>query len=56
MLFVIDVGNTNIVVGLYEDKKLLHVWRLATNKERTSDEDHPQTDHGRHYEENDSRL
>jgi type III pantothenate kinase len=38
MLLAIDVGNTNIVVGLYEDKKLLHVWRLATNKERTSDE------------------
>ncbi|MCK5758277.1 MAG: type III pantothenate kinase [Clostridiales bacterium] len=38
MLLAIDVGNTNIVVGLYEGKKLLHVWRLATNKERTSDE------------------
>ena len=38
MLLAIDVGNTNIVVGLYEGKKLLHIWRLATNKERTSDE------------------
>ena len=38
MLLAIDVGNTNIVSGLYEGKKLLHVWRLATNKERTSDE------------------
>jgi type III pantothenate kinase len=38
MLLAIDVGNTNIVAGLYEGKKLLHVWRLATNKERTSDE------------------
>jgi type III pantothenate kinase len=38
MLLAIDVGNTNIAMGLYEDKKLLHIWRLATNKERTSDE------------------
>lgn len=38
MLLTIDVGNTNIVVGLYEGKKLQNVWRLATNKERTSDE------------------
>lgn len=38
MLMVIDVGNTNIVVGLYKGKSLIHIWRLATNKERTSDE------------------
>ncbi len=38
MLLAIDVGNTNIVAGLYEGKKLRNVWRLATNKERTSDE------------------
>ncbi|MBN2558230.1 MAG: type III pantothenate kinase [Clostridia bacterium] len=38
MLLAIDVGNTNIVVGLYGEAGLMHVWRLATNKERTSDE------------------
>lgn len=38
MLLAIDVGNTNIVAGLYEGSKLRNVWRLATNKERTSDE------------------
>lgn len=38
LLLTIDVGNTNINIGLYSGKKLLHVWRLATNKERTSDE------------------
>ncbi len=38
LLLTIDVGNTNIVVGVYSETKLLHVWRLATNKERTSDE------------------
>ncbi len=38
MLLVIDVGNTNIVTGIYQNHKLEHVWRLTTNKERTSDE------------------
>ncbi|MDO8685672.1 MAG: type III pantothenate kinase [Clostridiales bacterium] len=38
MIFVIDVGNTNIVLGVYEDKKLLHYWRMKTDTERTSDE------------------
>lgn len=38
MLLAIDVGNTNIVAGLYEGRTLRNVWRLATNKERTSDE------------------
>ncbi|MCK9444232.1 MAG: type III pantothenate kinase [Tissierellaceae bacterium] len=38
MLLVIDVGNTNIVFGVYKDKELLYDWRIATDKERTSDE------------------
>ncbi|OSM04857.1 type III pantothenate kinase [Magnetofaba australis] len=38
MLLVIDVGNTNIVLGLYEEDKLLHHWRIATRVERTGDE------------------
>ena len=38
MLLVVDVGNTNIVIGLYEGKKLLYDWRIATEKNRTSDE------------------
>ncbi|CCJ34318.1 type III pantothenate kinase [Caloramator australicus] len=38
MLLVFDVGNTNIVAGVYEDRKLLDVWRLSTNPPRTSDE------------------
>lgn len=38
MLLVIDVGNTNIVLGVYEGKKLLYDWRIATSKDRTSDE------------------
>jgi type III pantothenate kinase len=38
MILVIDVGNTNIVLGLYEDKTLLHNWRLSTNRSATADE------------------
>ncbi len=38
MILVIDVGNTNTVLGLYEDKKLLDYWRIKTDAKKTSDE------------------
>jgi type III pantothenate kinase len=38
MLLAIDIGNTNIVLGLYQGKKLLTHWRLYTYPERTADE------------------
>jgi len=38
MILVMDVGNTNIVLGVYEGKKLLYHWRLGTDKNKTSDE------------------
>lgn len=38
MLFVIDVGNTNIVLGVYEGDELKYHWRLSTNRNRTEDE------------------
>lgn len=38
LLLVVDVGNTNIVLGVYEDEKLLYDWRIATDKDKTSDE------------------
>lgn len=38
MLLVIDVGNTNTVLGLYRDKALVRSWRLTTDKARTADE------------------
>ncbi len=38
MLLVIDVGNTNTVLGVYEGEKLLHHWRIFTDREKTSDE------------------
>ena len=38
MLLAIDVGNTNIVIGVFRDTDLIHSWRLTTIRERTSDE------------------
>lgn len=38
MLLVYDVGNTNIVLGVYEGKKLVHSFRIATDRSKTSDE------------------
>jgi type III pantothenate kinase len=38
MLLVIDVGNTNTVLGVFEGAQLCSQWRLATNREQTADE------------------
>jgi type III pantothenate kinase len=38
MLLVIDIGNTNVTLGLYEGNTLGPRWRLAIGNERTSDE------------------
>ena len=38
MLLAIDVGNTNLVVGVYDGPRRLHQWRAATVRERTADE------------------
>lgn len=38
MLLVIDVGNTNIVLGVYKDTELMDHWRISTDRQRTTDE------------------
>jgi len=38
MLLVIDVGNTNVVLGLYKNGVLSGTWRMATRDDKTSDE------------------
>jgi type III pantothenate kinase len=38
MLLAIDVGNTNIVLGVFDGEKLTVTWRLLTLRERTADE------------------
>lgn len=38
MLLVIDIGNTNIKIGVFDNDKLLHSFRLSTAHVRTGDE------------------
>ncbi|WP_320043115.1 type III pantothenate kinase [uncultured Desulfobacter sp.] len=38
MLLVIDVGNTNTVIGVYENESLKQDWRIRTIRETTADE------------------
>ena len=38
MLLAIDIGNTNVVGGIFEGSTLLTHWRLATNPKTTADE------------------
>jgi type III pantothenate kinase len=37
-ILAVDVGNTNTVLGLYEDRQLRRHWRLTTRRDATSDE------------------
>ncbi|HVS31622.1 MAG TPA: type III pantothenate kinase [Thermoanaerobaculia bacterium] len=37
-LLVVDVGNTNIVLGIYRGDELASSWRLSTARDRTADE------------------
>jgi type III pantothenate kinase len=38
MLLVVDIGNTNIVFGVYDDSNLINHWRLSTAIQKTVDE------------------
>jgi type III pantothenate kinase len=38
MIFVLDVGNTNIVLGVYDGEELKYHWRINTNRQNTEDE------------------
>lgn len=38
MFLVVDVGNTNIVLGIYRQRELLHHFRIGTNRQGTVDE------------------
>ena len=42
MLVVIDAGNSNVVIGLYQGDTLLTHWRIMTAGYRTADESDPQ--------------
>ena len=38
MLLVFDIGNSNIVLGTYEGRKLMRHWRISTDRQKTGDE------------------
>lgn len=38
MLLAIDIGNTNIVFGVYEEKNIVDYWRINSDNNKTTDE------------------
>ncbi|MBM7704895.1 type III pantothenate kinase [Metabacillus iocasae] len=38
MIFVLDVGNTNTVLGVYDGDELKYHWRIETSRNKTEDE------------------
>ncbi len=38
MLLALDVGNTNVTIGVFDQQRLIHNWRLRTVHEQTADE------------------
>ena len=38
MLLVFDIGNSNIVLGTYEGRRLMKHWRISTDRQKTGDE------------------
>lgn len=38
MILVMDIGNTNIVLGVYKEDELSYHWRLETDRHKTEDE------------------
>lgn len=38
MVLVTDIGNTNVVIALFKNDKLINQWRMASDTKRTADE------------------
>ena len=38
MLLAIDVGNTNISIGIFKSRDLINTWRISTDVSKTTDE------------------
>lgn len=38
MLLAVDIGNTETTIGVFDGEELIREWRIATQRERTSDE------------------
>ena len=38
MLLAVDIGNSNIVVAVFDNEELIQEWRISTDSRRTGDE------------------
>src|SRR3989338_4919231 len=38
MLLAVDIGNTNVTLGIFEDEQLRATWRMASNVNQMADE------------------
>ena len=38
MILVMDAGNSNIILGVYDQDKLVYHWRMETDPRKTEDE------------------
>src|SRR5699024_12788962 len=38
MIFVLDIGNTNTMLGVFSDDKLEYSWRIRTDRHKTEEE------------------
>lgn len=38
MIFVLDTGNTNTVLGVFKNNELIYEWRIKTDRHKTEDE------------------
>lgn len=38
MLLAVDIGNTETTIGVFDEEELFKEWRIATQRERTTDE------------------
>lgn len=38
MILTMDTGNSNIVLGIYHEDRLMHHWRMETDRHKTEDE------------------
>lgn len=38
MLLAFDIGNTNIVIGVFDNEKLIHKWRMISSNKKSADD------------------
>jgi type III pantothenate kinase len=38
MVLVVDIGNTNIALGVFEKNDLIQHWKIRSDREKTNDE------------------